>query len=336
MPRAPIGDTMKRTRHIFAIVAAASLVAFTGQSYAQNYPTKPVKIIVGFAAGGFTDVLARLLAQKMQERLGQSVIVDNKPGATGIIGADYVAKSPADGHTLLLAHVNSNSIIPALQPKLPYDVLKDFTPIVRVASSPMLLVVNPNVPATDVKSFIALAKKKESEGGFSYASSGNGSVQHLAAAQFMQMTNIKMTHVPYKGSGQAVTDLISGQVDLNFESVPSSIQYVKSGKLKALAITSTKRSEILPDVPTIAESGVPGYQIEQWFAIMGPRGMSNDLVQKLNKDLNAILQSPEIVTKVKQQGGNVIGGSPEEFAQFLKQDTVEWAKLIKAANIKID
>lgn len=329
---------MIRPSRIFAALAAASLVAFTAQAQAQgeadSYPNKPVKIIVGFAPGGFTDVLARMLAQKMQERFGQSVVVDNKPGATGIIGADYVAKSKPDGYTLLMAHVNSNSIIPALQPKMPYDVIKDFTPIVRVASSPMLLVLHPSVPANDVASFIALAKKKDD--GLSFASSGNGSVQHLAAEQFMRMTKTKMTHIPYKGSGQAVVDLIAGQVNLNFESVPSSIQHVKAGKLKALAITSPKRSELLPEVPTIAESGVPGYQIEQWFAMMGPAGMPKELVQKLNKEFNAILQSPEIVSQVKKQGGDVIGGPAEDFAQFLKKDTQEWAQLIKAANIKLE
>lgn len=325
-------------RIIASLLTVSSLALATtpanAQAQADGYPSKPVRMIVGFAPGGFTDVLARMIGAKLQERLGQPVLVENKPGATGVIGADYVAESPPDGHTLLMAHVNSNSIIPALQPKLPYDVIKDFTPIVRVASSPMLLVVHPSVPATDVKSFIALAKKKDNN--LSFASSGTGSVQHLAAEQFMQQTKTEMTHIPYKGSGQAISDLVSGQVNLNFESVPSSIQHVQAGKLKALGITSPKRSPLLPNVPTIAESGLPGYQIEQWFAIMGPANMPKPIVEKLNKEINAIIKSPEISAQVAKQGGDVIGGSSEEFAEFLKRDTVEWAKLIKAANITID
>lgn len=329
---------MIRPSRILASLLTVSTVAFAAharaQTPAQDYPNKPVKIVVGFAPGGFTDVLARMIAQKMQDRTGQPFMVDNKPGATGVIGADHVAKAKPDGYTLLLAHVNSNSIAPALQPKIPYDVIKDFTPIVRVASSPMLLVVHPSVPANNVASFIDLARKKGGE--LNFASSGTGSVQHLAAEQFMQMTKTKMNHVPYKGSGQAITDLISGQVNLNFESVPSSIQHVKAGKLKALGITSPKRSALLPDVPTIAESGLPGYKIEQWFAVMGPAGMPKEVVQKLNKEINSILQSPDIAAQVSKQGGDVIGGSPEEFAQFLKADTVEWAKLIKDAGIKME
>lgn len=325
---------MSRTSRILASLLTVTLFALGGPARADNYPSKPIKIVVGFAPGGFTDVLARLIASDLQKRLGQPVVVDNKPGATGVIGADIVAKAQPDGYTLLMGHVNSNSIIPALQPKLPYDVIKDFTPIVRVASSPMLLVVHPSVPANDVASFIALAKKNGNS--LSFASSGIGSVQHLAAEQFMQLTKTEMTHIPYKGSGQAITDLVSGQVNLNFESVPSSIQHVKAGKLKALGITSPRRSQLLPDIPTIAESGLPGYEIEQWFGIFGPANMPKELVQKLNKEINAAMKSPEIASQVSKQGGDMIGGSAEEFAQFLKRDTVEWAKLIQAANIKLD
>lgn len=325
---------MSRTSRILASLLTVTLFALGGPARADNYPSKPIKIVVGFAPGGFTDVLARLIASDLQKRLGQPVVVDNKPGATGVIGADIVAKAQPDGYTLLMGHVNSNSIIPALQPKLPYDVIKDFTPIVRVASSPMLLVVHPSVPANDVASFIALAKKNGNS--LSFASSGIGSVQHLAAEQFMQLTKTEMTHIPYKGSGQAITDLVSGQVNLNFESVPSSIQHVKAGKLKALGITSPRRSQLLPDIPTIAESGLPGYEIEQWFGIFGPANMPKELVQKLNKEINAAMKSPEIASQVSKQGGDMIGGPAEEFAQFLKRDTVEWAKLIQAANIKLD
>jgi tripartite-type tricarboxylate transporter receptor subunit TctC len=319
---------------ILACVFLASLIVLPTTAHAQtdNYPTRTIRIIVGFSAGGFTDVLGRVIAQKLNERLGQPVIVENKPGAAGTIGADIIAKSKPDGYNLLMGHVNSNSIAPAMYPKLPYDVIKDFTPIVRVASTPLLLTIHPSVPANDVKSFIALAKKKDSN--LRFASSGNGSAQHLAAEQFMLMTQTKMLHVPYKGSGQAIVDLLSGQVELNFDSPPNTLQHIRSGKLKALGITSTRRSELVPDVPTIAEAGVPGYEMGQWFAVFGPAGLPKPITDRLNKEINALLKSPDVTEKINSQGGEIIGGSAEEFAAFLKTDTVRWAKLIKDADIK--
>ena len=314
-----------------ACVCIASIPA-TVRAQTDNYPTRTIRFIVGFSAGGFTDVLGRVIAQKLNERLGQPVIVENKPGAAGTIGADIIAKSKPDGYNLLMGHVNSNSIAPAMYPSLPYDVIKDFTPIVRVASTPLLLTIHPSVPANDVKSFIALAKKKDSN--LRFASSGNGSAQHLAAEQFMLMTQTKMLHVPYKGSGQAIIDLLSGQVELNFDSPPNTLQHIRSGKLKALGITSTRRSELVPDVPTIAEAGVPGYEMGQWFAVFGPAGLPKPITERLNKEINALLKSPDVTEKINSQGGEIIGGSTEEFAAFLKTDTARWAKLIKDANIK--
>jgi tripartite-type tricarboxylate transporter receptor subunit TctC len=231
-----------------------------------------------------------------------------------------------------MGHSNSNSIAPALYPKLPYDVVKDFTPIVMVASTPFMLTVHPSVPATDVKSFIEYAKKNS----LKYASSGQGSGQHLAAEQFIQQTGIKMTHIPYKGSGQAITDLLSGQVELNFESPPNTLQHIKAGKLKALGITSAARSSLLPDVPTIAEQGLPGYEIIQWFAVFGPPGMPKPIVDKLNTEINAIMNTPEFTEKVQSQGGVVIGGTPEQLAAYIRADVPKWDKLVKAANIKLD
>jgi tripartite-type tricarboxylate transporter receptor subunit TctC len=323
--RAPLG---------FLFLALAFFGSLSTTAYAQtdNYPTRTIRIIVGFSAGGFTDVLGRVIAQKLNERLGQPVIVENKPGAAGTIGADIIAKSKPDGYNVLMGHVNSNSIAPAMYPKLPYDVIKDFTPIVRVASTPLLLTIHPSVPANDVKSFIALAKKKDSN--LRFASSGNGSAQHLAAEQFMLMTQTKMLHVPYKGSGQAIVDLLSGQVELNFDSPPNTLQHIRSGKLKALGITSTRRSELVPDIPTIAEAGVPGYEMGQWFAVFGPAGLPKAITERLNKEINALLKSPDVTEKINSQGGEIIGGSAEEFAAFLKTDTARWAKLIKDADIK--
>jgi tripartite-type tricarboxylate transporter receptor subunit TctC len=298
----------------------------------QTYPDKPVRVLVGFSPGGFTDVLGRLIAQRLQERLGQPFVIENKPGAAGTIAADAVAKAKPDGYTLLMGHSNSNSIAPALYPKLPYDVTKDFTPIAMVASTPFMLTVHPSVQATDVKTFIEYAKKNP----LRFASSGQGSGQHLAAEQFMQQTGVKMTHIPYKGSGQAITDLLSGQVELNFESPPNTLQHIKAGKLKALGITSAARSPLLPDVATIAEQGLPGYEIIQWFAVFGPPGMPKPIVDKLNSEINAIMKTPDFVEKIQSQGGVVIGGTPEQLAAYIRADAPKWDKLVKAANIKLD
>ncbi len=324
---------MNLLKRVCGALSAVALIASQG-AMAQDYPNKPVKMIVGFSPGGFTDVLGRIIAQKLQERLGQPVIVENKVGAAGTIGADFVAKSKPDGYTLLMGHVNSNSIAPALYPKLPYDVLKDFTPIVHVASTPLLLTVHPSVPASDVASFIALAKK--SPNSLRFASSGVGSAQHLAAEQFMLATRTQMNHIPYKGSGQAIVDLLSGQVELNFESPPNTLQHINVGKLKALGITSTKRSPLLPNVPTIAEQGLPGYEMGQWFGVFGPAGMPTALTNRIAGEIIAIIKSPDVVDKINQQGGEVIATGPGGFAAFLPKDTAQWAKLIKDANIKVE
>ena len=301
---------------------------------AQAWPEKPIKIVVGFAPGGFTDVLARTIGQKLQDRLGQPVVVENKAGAAGTLGADLVAKAKPDGYTLLLGHSNSNAVAPALYPKLPYDVVRDFTPIVRIASTPLLLTVHAGLPATDVKSFIALAKSKPN--GLAFASSGSGSSQHLAAARFMLATKTEMTHVPYKGSGQAIVDLLSGNVGLNFESPPNVLPHLQSGKLRALAITSEKRSPLLSAVPTLAEAGVPHAEMLQWFALLGPANLPRSIVQRLNTEVNAILKQPEIAEKIASQGGEIIGGSAEEFTSFLPKDTAAWDRLVKEANIRVD
>lgn len=317
-------------------MAGAALLAatFAGTAPAHaDYPDRPITMVVGYAPGGFTDTLARIIAQKLNERLGTPVIVDNKPGASGTIGAGQVARAEPDGYTLLMGHVNSNSIAPALFPKLPYDVIDDFTPIIRVASTPMLLTVNAALPAKDVKSLIELSKTGQ---GLTFASSGKGSVQHLAAELFMLTTGTSMTHVPYKGSGQAIVDLISGQVDLNFESPPNILPQLQSGNLRVLAITSPERSPQLPDVPTLEEAGVVGADISQWLGVFGPANLPPNIVAKLNTEINAILKSPDVIERIKSQDGRIIGGSPEEFTAFLKEDTARWAKLIKDANIQVD
>lgn len=317
---------------IFALCCTLGLASH-GTAAADTYPSKPIRLIVGYAPGGFTDVAARLVANSLQAKLGQPVIVENRAGATGTIGANAVAKADPDGYTLLLAHSNSNAVAPALFPKLPYDVNKDFTPIVRIATTPLLLVVNPQVPAQDVQSLIALTRKR---GDLKYASSGNGSSQHIAAEQFRKATKLAMTHVPYKGSAQALNDLLSGAVDINFDSPPPTLQFIRAGKLKALAITSANRSPILPDVPTMAEAGLPGFEFTQWFGIVGPAKLPSGITQRLNTEVNAILQSPEIRKKLADLGADPVGGSADEFAAVIRTDTVRMGKLIKDTNITLD
>jgi tripartite-type tricarboxylate transporter receptor subunit TctC len=323
-----------RRRALAAAALALSLPLATGSALAQAWPDKPIRLVVGFAPGGFTDVLARLIGQKLSERLGQPVVVENKPGAAGTLGADLVAKAKPDGYTLLLAHSNSNSVAPSLYPKLPYDVNKDFTPIIPVANTPLLLTVHPDVAAKNVREFVALAKAKP--GALRYASSGGGSAQHLAAERFQLATGTQMTHIPYKGSGQAIVDLLSGQVELNFESPPNVMTHAKAGKLRLLAITSNKRSPLLPDVPTMAEAGVKNAEMLQWFAVMGPAKLPADIARRLNSEIAAILKQPDVVEKIASQGGEIMGGSSADFAKFIAADSAAFARLVKEAKITLE
>jgi tripartite-type tricarboxylate transporter receptor subunit TctC len=321
-------------RHLLAAAALLALPFAGSSALAQAWPDKPIRIVVGFAPGGFTDVLGRLIGQKLSERLGQAVVVENRPGAAGTLGADMVAKAKPDGYTLLLAHSNSNSVAPSLYPKLPYNVVTDFTPIIPVANTPLLLTVHPNVPAKNVAEFVALAKSKP--GGLRFASSGGGSAQHLAAERFQLATGTQMTHIPYKGSGQAIIDLLSGQVELNFESPPNVMTHAKAGKLRLLAITSDKRSPLLPDVPTMAEAGVKNAEMLQWFAIMGPAKLPADITKRLNTEIAAILKSPDVAEKIASQGGEIMGGSSEDFAKFIATDSAAFARLVKEAKITLE
>ncbi|MEJ8845818.1 tripartite tricarboxylate transporter substrate binding protein [Variovorax rhizosphaerae] len=332
LPGITKGDIIMFKLHRLLAGAIACVVPLC--ALAQDYPAKPIKLIVGYAPGGFTDVAARMIATDLQKRIGQTVVVENKAGATGTIGADAVAKSAPDGYTLLLAHQNSNAVAPALFPKLPYDVVKDFTPIALVANTPLLMIVNPSVSAKDPASFIALAKKEK--GALRFASSGSGSSQHIGAAMFMLATQTEMNHIPYKGSAQALNDLLSGQVELNFDSPPPTLQFIKAGKLRALAITSAKRSPLLPDVPTMAEAGLPGFEFTQWFGVVGPAGMPAPVVKRLNEAINAGLASPEMKEKLAALGATPMGGTPEEFARTIKADTLRFAKLVNEAKIKLD
>ena len=301
---------------------------------AQAWPSKPIKIIVPYSPGGTTDLLARLVAQKMSERLGQPVIVDNKPGANGMIGSDVVAKAPPDGYTLGIASPGSHAANASLYKDISYDTVKDFTPITLGVSAPMLLVVHPSLGVNNVKELIAAAKAKP--GAISYASGGSGSSQHLAMEQFKMMAGIDMTHVPYKGSAASYPDLIGGSVKAEIDVVPTALPPVKGGRLKVLATGSGKRLALLPEVPTIAEAGVPGYESSSWYGFVAPAKLPKDILDKLHGEIVHALKQPDVVEKLTNAGVIVVAGTPQEFAAHIRSEMDKSAKVIKAANIKPD
>jgi tripartite-type tricarboxylate transporter receptor subunit TctC len=324
----PIFDLVK------AAVVATTLVTSVSGAYAADYPNKPIRLVVPFAAGGTTDFLARAIAQDLGTSMGTTVVVDNRPGAGGNIGSDLVARSEPDGYTLLLGTVGTHAINASLYKKMPYDTVKDFAPISLVASVPNILVVHPSVPAKSVKELIALAKAKP--GTLAFASSGNGSSIHLSGELFKSMAEVDMFHVPYKGSGPALTDLVGGQVQLMFDNMPSSFPHVKAGRLRALAVTSAKRSPAAPDVPTIAESGVPGYEAVAWFGILAPAGTPPEIVKKLNTEIAKTLKSPEVTKRLASQGAEPVSNTPEQFAAYIKSEMAKWAKVVKASGAQVD
>ena len=321
-------------RRILAAAMLAALALVPTLAAAQAFPGKPIKIIVPYSPGGTTDLLARLVAQKMSERLGQPVIVDNKPGANGMIGSDMVAKAPPDGYTLGIASPGSHAANASLYKDISYDTVKDFTPITLGVSAPMLLVVHPSLGVNSVKELIAAAKAKPGE--ISYASGGSGSSQHLAMEQFKMMARIDMTHVPYKGSAASYPDLIGGSVKAEIDVVPTALPPVKGGRLKVLATGSAKRLAMLPDVPTIAEAGVPGYESSSWYGFVAPAKLPKDILDKLHAEIVRALKQPDVVEKLTNAGVIVVAGTPQEFAAHIRTEMDKSAKVIKAANIKPD
>ena len=321
-------------RRILAAAMLAALALVPTLAAAQAFPGKPIKIIVPYSPGGTTDLLARLVAQKMSERLGQPVIVDNKPGANGMIGSDMVAKAPPDGYTLGIASPGSHAANASLYKDISYDTVKDFTPITLGVSAPMLLVVHPSLGVNSVKELIAAAKAKPGE--ISYASGGSGSSQHLAMEQFKMMAGIDMTHVPYKGSAASYPDLIGGSVKAEIDVVPTALPPVKGGRLKVLATGSAKRLAMLPDVPTIAEAGVPGYESSSWYGFVAPAKLPKDILDKLHAEIVRALKQPDVVEKLTNAGVIVVAGTPQEFAAHIRTEMDKSAKVIKAANIKPD
>jgi tripartite-type tricarboxylate transporter receptor subunit TctC len=315
-------------------VVGALFALFALGALGQAYPNRTIRLVVPFPAGGTTDILARAASQKLTESLGQPVVVDNRPGAAGNIGADMVAKSAPDGYTLLMGTVGTHAINASLYSKMPYDHVKDFTPIVLVAAVPNVLVVNPSVPVNSVGDLIKLAKAKP--GAINFASSGSGTSIHLSGELFKTMAQVDMTHVPYKGSAPALTDLIGGQVQVMFDNLPSSLAQIKAGKLRAVAVTSLKRAPALPDIPTITESGLPGFEASSWFGVLGPAGTPASVVARINSEVNNWLQSPEARAQLLAQGAEAAGGTPENFASHIRTETEKWAKVVKASGAKVD
>ncbi len=326
---------MKRPLVDFVRALAAALIVVAAPVVLGQaaYPTKPVRLVVPFPAGGTTDLLARAAAQKLSEAWGQQMIVDNRPGAAGNIGAELVAKSTPDGYTLLMGTVGTHAINASLYAKMPYDHVKDFTPVILVAGVPNVLVVNPQLPVNTVPELIAYAKANP--GKLNFASSGSGTSIHLSGELFKTMTGVQMTHVPYKGSAPALTDLIGGQVQLMFDNLPSSLAFIKAGKLRAIAVTGTTRAPALPDVPTVADT-VPGFEASSWFGILAPAGTPRDIVMKINGETSKWLASPDAKEKLAAQGANVAGGTPEDFAKHIQAETAKWAKVVKESGAKVD
>jgi len=317
----------------FAVLAVAA-TSFAGPAPAQQYPTRPVRMLIGFPPGGGTDIVGRIVAQKLSENLGQQIIVENRGGATGMIGAELTAKAPPDGYTIMMAHIAAFSIMPSLYPKMPYDAAKDFAPITLAAIGPNFLVVHPSLPARSVKELVALAKARP--GQLHYASPGAGSVQHLSAELFKLQAKVDMLHIPYKGSGQSIVDLIAGQVHLNFDSVPPVLPHVRSGRLRALAVTSAKRFSILPDIPTVTEGGVPGFDMSTWWGLVAPAAVNKDIITRLQNETVKLLHQADVKEKIAFAGADTVGNTADQFGAFMRSETAKYARIVRDAKIKLD
>jgi len=312
---------------VFALLALAA-----GLAQSQQYPTKVVRIIAPFAPGGGTDFIARLIAQKLTERLGQQVIVENKPGAGGNLGAEFAVKSAPDGYTLLLV-AGSYTVNPSLY-KLSFDPVNDVTPIIQLSQGPFVVAVHPSVPANSLKELIQLARRQPDK--LSYASAGAGSITHLASELFLDMAKIKIVHIPYKGTGPALNDTIAGSTQLIFGSVSTTLQFIKSGRLRGLAVTTPKRISALPDLPTVAEAGVPGYEVVLWHGLVAPKGVPRPIVDRLNREANEVLKAKDMGDLLATDGVAPAGGTPDQFRAVIKADIERWRGVVKQADIKVD
>ena len=321
-------------RSILKATAGAAATLAVPRVFAQTWPSGPIRIIVGFPPGGGTDALARVVSTKLTQMWNQQVIVENKAGVAGVLAADYVAQQASDGTTLLMAHINSHALAPSLQPKLNYSVERDFVPIVLVGVTPNLLIANPKEEAKTVKDIVALCKAKP--GQVSFGSAGNGSAQHLALESFKLQARVDAIHVPYKGSGPLLTDLMGGQIQYSFETMTAATPHVKSGKVLAIAQTRTKRAKGHPGVPTMEEEGFAGFEATTWYGLVGPGKLPTPIAQKMNEDVNKVLAMPDVQEKLDTYGAEDGGGTREKFAAFIRAETAKWAKVVKDGNIKIE
>jgi len=318
-------------KHVLTIAILAAIAPLA--AFAQGFPSKPIKVVVPFPPGAFNDTLGRTLAQEFSKGFAPGSQVDNKPGAGTVIGTDFVAKSVADGHTILVVAFPF-ALLNSLHAQAKIDVTRDFAALAWVGSTPNLLVVNPNSPFKSVRDLVAAAKAEP--GKIAYASTGNGTSNHLSMELFKVMSGTNLTHIPYKGSAPAVTDLIGGQVQALFDNVPNVIQHVKAGRLRALAITTPRRVAALPEIPTVDEAGVPGYQVSVWFGVVAPAATPKDVVARLNAEINRVIGLPEVKERFSQSGIEIVGGSPEVFERQIREQVATWGKVVKEANIKSD
>jgi len=318
---------------IIAAVSCGFACAFALPLAAQTYPTKPIRFIIPFTPGGNTDVLGRLLGQKLTEAWGQQIVIDNRPGAGGTVGVEQTAKAAPDGYTIVMGTFGSVLVANSLYKRLGYDPQRDLAPVVLVSTPPGLLVVNPGVPVTSVRELIAYAKQHA--GKLNYASSGAGTWNHLFGELFNAMAHVKVTHIPYKGAAPAVTDLLGGQVQMMFAPFPPALPQVRSGRLRALAVSTAHRSGLLPDIPTVSESGLPGYEAEGWFAVLAPARTPAAIIERLNREINRALQLPDVKGSLAADGAEPAGGTPEELAQSIRTGSVKWGKLIRDLGISL-
>ena len=319
-------------RNVLGMMITTYIVALAGAVFAQDFPVKPIRLVDGYAPGGGTDVIARLLSGKRAELLGQSVVVENRPGATGTIGAASVVRAPPDGYTLLVGLSSTIAVSPSLLTKLPYDTLRDLVAVAQVVTFPNVLVVHPSVPTRNLKDLIALAKARPNT--LNYASGGLGTSNHLAGELLKSMAKVGITHVPYKGGGPAVIAILGGEVDMLFATMPSATGFVRNGRLRPLAVTGPQRSAALPEVPTMIESGLSGFEVVSWMGMLAPAGTPREVILKLNTAINAVMGNAEIRARIAEQASDVVTGTPEQFAALIRKDTERWAKVIREAGIK--
>lgn len=318
----------------FVLAALAMSCAPSGSVAAQAYPSKPIRMIVPSAPGSGPDIMARSIGQKLAEAWGQSVIVDARPGAGGIIGSELAAKAPPDGYTLIMGNAGSHSVNPSLYPKLPYDPLRDFAPVTLVSVAPNVLIVHPSLPVKSVKDLIALTRSRPGE--ISFGSGGNGSSAHLSGEMFRTLAGVKIVHVPFKGAPAAVLGVITGEISMAILNLPPALPHIRSGRLKALGVSTAKRSAAAPELPTIAEAGLPGYEATAWFGVLAPASTPRDIVMKLNGEIVRSLRTEEMRKRILADGGEVVGGTPEAFTEVMKRDIAKWAKVVAASGARAD